>query len=283
MNPAKMMKIRVYLSATVLVVLIFVSPTALADLIVLKNGKTIKVDNAWRLDNEIWFILGDIKASLPHSKVARIETVNNNPGQSSGDTAHQKTAANKAALPQPLTQMVPNQSSEATKAVLTTPSAAGSSRKPHYLRPDGFSDLKWGARLSGINGLEMRQTDSGLKDVIEYLRPSDSRRLGQAALKSIVYAFWRDRLYTVTVWTQGRANYIALQGAVFDQYGPGTRPDPSIEKYLWSDGASDMMLKYTKDDQYGFLWMRSKIVDRKFKLSKLNGHTTYIKSMKPKK
>ena len=282
MNPAKMIKAKAYLRVTVILVLIFQSQAALADLIILKNGKMIKVENAWRENNEIWFIMGDIKASLPQSKVVRIESVKGNPSQSN-KTANQKSTIKKAGLPQPFVQMVPNQSTEATRAVSTVQPTAGGSKKPHHLRPDGFSDLKWGARVAGVSGLEMRQTDSGLKDVIEYVRPHDSRRLGQAALESIVYAFWRDQLYTVTVWTQGRANFIALQEAVFAQFGPGIRPDPSVEKYLWSNGASDIMLKYTKDGQYGFLWMRGKRIDRKFKLSKLNGHTSYIRSMKPKK
>jgi len=180
---------------------------------------------------------------------------------------------------QPAENLLPN-SINKTAGAPTDPQQLSPPKKPLFLHNDGLADMKLGSRLADASGLEIKQTDSGLKDVIEYVRPSDSLILGDAILKSVIYAFWRDRLYTVSIWTQGRENYNALCDLVFDHFGKGARIDGSSEKYLWSDSNTDIMLEYTSDDQYGLLWMRSKKLDRKLKLSKFKGHASYMKRMK---
>ena len=270
MNPAKKMNTRAYLRATIFLFLICISQTAFADLIVLKNGNHLKVEKAWQEDDQVWFMFGDMQASIPLSKVTRIESDSSNLANS-GTPANQSDART-------------NGSHSQTAEISDDPQQlTPSTKKPLVLRKDGFADLKWGTRLAHIRGLEIKQTDSGLNDVIEYVRPQDALKLGDATLQSVVYAFWRDKLYTVTIWTQGQENYDALRDTVFNQFGKGTRIDGSSEKYLWSDTATDVMLKYAIDGQYGMLWMRCKELDRKLKLSKLNGHTSFLKWMKSSK
>jgi len=184
--------------------------------------------------------------------------------------------AKKISDPQPAENIQP----DSINLTADTPSTAPEPANTLVLRTDGFGGLRWGARVTNISGLEKIQNESGLNDVVEYVRPDDTLKLGEINLKSVVYAFWRDELYTVTVWTQGLSNYKALRRKVVDQFGNGTRLDSASERYLWSDGPSDIMLKYDEDGQYGMLWMRCKELDRKFKLSKLNGHTSYLKWMK---
>jgi len=248
---------RTWLIATAFLYLYFIPPAALADTVFLKNGNTLKVEKAWQENDQVWFIFSDIKASIPQSKVIRIEI---------------------DAL-QPAENLLPN-SINKTAGAPTDPQQLSPPKKPLFLHNDGLEDMKLGSRLADASGLEIKQTDSGLKDVIEYVRPSDSLILGDAILKSVIYAFWRDRLYTVSIWTQGRENYNALCDLVFDHFGKGARIDGSSEKYLWSDSNTDIMLEYTSDDQYGLLWMRSKKLDRKLKLSKFKGHASYMKRMK---
>ena len=137
-----------------------------------------------------------------------------------------------------------------------------------------------GVRVDNVEGLEKRQEDPDLAEVTEYVRQQDSLQIGDAALTSAVYAFWRDQLYTVTLWTQGAENYKALLSRVFEQFGEGIQPDRSNQKYLWSDDTTDMMLTYSDESEQGMLWMRGKKLDRKFKLSKLSGPASYLKLMK---
>jgi hypothetical protein len=273
------MNFRTCLIAAVLLSLYFILPTALADTLHLKNGKAIKVEKSWQEDDQVWFIFHGMKASLPQSKVARIEKGAGNPPKPVRPE-NRSTAEIKATRLQPAEKTLPTQIIKTAGTGTAPQQLPLSPQKPLVLCKDGLAEMKWGATRAIIRGLEIRQTDPGLKDVIEYVRPNDSLKLGGATLITVVYAFWRDQLYTVSIWTQGREDFKALRDTVFQHFGKGSRIDGSAEKYLWSNSNTDVMLKYTGDDQYGLLWMRDKKLDRKLKLSQLNGHTSFLKRMK---
>ena len=256
---------------TAVLFMILLPLTGWADILHLKNGRELKVEKAWQVSDQVWFILQGLKASIPQSKVVRIESCSAGP-EKSGSPQGQNPAGIKPNNLQPDRNVSPNQ----IKQQRPTDQAL-------VLRKDGFNDLKWGVRLSGLKGLEQRPIDSGLDDVIEYVRPADVLKLGEAALTAVIYAFWRDQLYTVTVWTQGPANYSALRTAVFNQFGPGTQIQGAGERYIWSGKPTDAMLKYEPENQYGLLWMRSTDLDLKLKLAKLNSPTSYLKWMKSRK
>ena len=254
----------------------------LADIIFFKNGNRLKVEKAWQEEDQVCFIYSDMQASIPRSKVARIESDKDQPPQSEGSGRHANTAntyprfqppdAGQSEKPQ-VRAKTASAARQTTDSVKIVPS----------LRPDGFGDLKWGARADNAAGFEIKSLDSDLKDVVVYKRPNDGLKLGDAELISIEYAFWRDKLYAVTVWTRGASNFEALRRTVFDHFGQGTRPKSDPDRYLWSNLKTDVMLKYTKADAYGFLWMRSKVMDRKFKLSQLNGPASYLKWLNSRK
>ena len=262
--------------------LILIPLTARADILHLKNGKELKVEKAWQESDQIWFILEGLRASIPQSKVGRIES-DSRVSEKSDAPENQNQAGLKQYNPSPASEMLPYQIKQTAQSVSGTQPLPLPTENALVLRQDGFGDLKWGARLAGVKGLEKRQTDSGLDRVIEYVRPADVLKLGDAALTTVVYAFYRDQLYTVTIWTQGLANFKALRDTVFNQFGQGTKSEYSGEKYLWSVGLTDVMLKYQNDDKYGMLWMRSKDLDRKLKLAKLSSPSSYLKWMKSRK
>ena len=272
------MNSRTWLIATVFFLyLYFIPPTTLADTVFLKNGNTLKVEKAWLENDLVWLIFSDMNASIPQSKVTRIESDSSNPAKS-GTPDNRSNAEIDAS--QPAENMRPNPIKKTAGTSTEPHQLTPSTKKPLFLHQDGLVDMKWGSMLASISGLEIKQTDSELKDVIEYVRPGDSLILGDAILKSVIYAFWRNQLYTVSIWTQGRENYHALRDSAINHFGKGTRMDGSSERYLWSDSNTDVMLKYTRDDQYGLLWMRGKELDRKSKLSKFKGHASYLKRMK---
>jgi hypothetical protein len=220
-----------------------------------------------------------MKASLPQSKVVRIEKGAGNRAKPAVPEIR-STAEIKATQPQPAEKTLPTQSLKTAETATAAQPLPRPTKKPLALCQDGLADMKWGATRASISGLQIKPTDSGLKDVTEYVRPNDLLKLGGATLKTVVYAFWRDQFYTVSIWTRGREDFTALRNTVFMLFGQGTRIDGSGEKYLWSSGSTDVMLKYTPDDQYGLLWMRAKELDRKMKLSQLNGHTSYLRQLK---
>ena len=243
------MNTRIYINAAAVLFSVFMPLTVFADILFLKNGKELMVQKAWLEGDQVCFIYQDIKASIPQIKVMRIKSDSGNSAKS---------------------------------GVSAIQSLADSDKKYLVLNKDGLGDLKWGDRVANVGGLEIKPTDSGFKEVLEYVRPQDPLKLGDAQLTSVVYAFWRNQLYTVTIWTQGQADYLALRHAVFEKFGEGIKIDRPGEGYLWSDGPSDVMLEYSEENQHGMLWMRSKELDRKFKLSRLSGHTSYIRLMKSK-
>lgn len=265
--------------ATVLLCLYFILPPALADTVHLKNGNALKVEESWQDDGQVWFIFHGMKASLPQSKVARIEK---GAGEPAGTTRPENRSPSgiKVTPPPPARDPLPPATIKTAGTDAAPDPQSLSTKKPLVLCKDGLADMKWGTLRNTVRGLQIKQTDSGLKDVIEYVRPDDLLQLGGATLVTVVYAFWRDQLYTISIWTQGPEDFKALRHTAFQHFGKGARIDGSGLKYLWSISNTDLMLKYGSDDQYGLLWMRDKKLDRKLKLSQLNGHTSFLKRMK---
>ena len=270
---------RTWRLAMVLLCLYVFLPTVRADTVHLKNGKALEVEKFWHKDDQVWFVFHGMKASIPESKVARIEKEAGKPAKPAG-AKNPNPAAKPATRPQPARKTPPAPVIKPAGTRDASQPQPRSTGKPLVLGKDGLADMKWGFSRAAVRGLKTKQTDSGFKDVIEYVRPSDLLKLDGATLKTVVYAFWRDQLYTVSIWTQGREDFNSLRDSAFEHFGKGTRIDGSAEKYLWSSQNSDVMLKYSRDDQYGLLWMRSKELDRKLKLSQLTGHTSLVKQMK---
>ena len=66
-----------YLIPTIVFVLALSSISTLADVVILKNGKEFRVEQAWQEDGQIWIIFHGMRASIPPSKVDRIESNSN--------------------------------------------------------------------------------------------------------------------------------------------------------------------------------------------------------------
>ena len=220
-----------------------------------------------------------MKAVIPQSKILRIEsdpddrektTVRKNKTKDELKNIGRKPAEDVRPGPSEDTAQMDGYSSG---SVIPTATCS-------VLRKDGFCDLQWEQMVSSVAGLEKKQTISDLDGVIEYVRPNEFLNIGDAALESVVYAFWRDQLYTVTAWTKGYSNFTALRETVFKEFGPGVRIDSTRERYLWSDALSDIMLDYVQDGQFGMLWLRSKELDRQCRSSQLKGHASYLKWMR---
>ena len=222
--------------------LLFAAPIfSRADTIILKDGTRLETKRSWEKNGKLMFYMEDLVTSINKSDVERIEETNSD-------------------------QKVQPHFEKAENADFGT--------------SDGFRDLPWGSGLSDIAGMVKTETDTGLAGVVEYIRPNDVLRVGEAELTHIIYSFWHDQLYTVTIWTQNYLNYEALRSAAFERFGEGTRRDESIERYIWSDKLTDRMLEYVKEGEHGMLWMRSRDLDRKLKLSKYDASISYIKWLK---
>jgi hypothetical protein len=227
------------ISLLIVLPLILASPLfSHADTIILKDGTRLETKRSWEKNGKLIFYMEDLVTSINKSDVERIEKTNSD-------------------------QKVPPHFEKTEDA--------------DFGASDGFRDLPWGSKLSDIAGMVKTKTDTGLAGVVEYIRPNDVLRIGKAELTNIIYSFWHDQLYTVTIWTQNNSNYKALRSAAFERFGEGSRGNESIERYIWSDRLTDRMLEYVKEGEHGMLWMRSRDLNRKLKLSKYDASISYIK------
>ena len=264
-NLSHCMKFNKNTIATLIIILVFIVPKAFADTVVLKNGKALNVEKVWQEEDKIYCIFNGIKAVLPKSKISRIESNSDNL-RTIQPQSGEYTTRNRSDNVVPMGQIA---------AGAITP-------KELYpvLRKDGFYDLTWGRNVSGVEGLKKRQTVSDLAEVAEYVRPKDLFKIDNAPMESVIYAFWRDQFYTVTVWTKGYPNFKALRDVAIKKFGPGIRNESTRDRYIWSDTFSDIMLDYIQDSHHGMLWLRSKEIDRQCRSSQLKGHASYLKWMK---
>ena len=262
--------------ATALVIgILFIVPAAHADIVVFKSGNKVEVDKTWQEGEQICFLFHGVKARIPQSKIVRIE---------SASKKRNKTFTLKKKRKSDLAEVVAGHTGDPDAMVSSTSTGAvisGETCPP--LRKDGFCDLRWGSRVANVEGLERRKTTSKFEGVIEYVRSNDISKVGDATLRSIIYAFWQDKLYTVTIWTKGYSNYTALRDKVFKEFGPGRQIESTREKYLWSDIRSDIMLEYIEEGRFGMLWLRSKELDEQCRSSQLKGHASYLKWLKSRK
>ena len=222
--------------------LLFISPLfSYADTIFLKDGTSLETKRTWEKDDKIMFFKEDLVTSIKKSDIERIEKAN------SDHSASSRIKKNKDA---------------------------------DFEQPDGFRDLHWGSKLSDIIGMVKIETDTGMAGVEQYFRADDVLQIGEAKIDKIIYSFWHEKLYSVTIWTQSYSNYKALRNVVFKQFGKGSRRDESLERYIWLDRLTDRMLEYVKGGEHGMLWMRSRNLDRRLKLSKYDASISYIKWLK---
>ncbi len=275
---------RKYLIAFIIMNLVLFSFSARADVVVLKTGKNLEVEKVWRENDQVWLILNGMRAKIPASKVKRIESRSNpKPGVPPTPKVERRDLKPKPVSTPPDT--VRRQPAHAAQTA-SAPNASGlnpdkANVDNKLIFPDkNLGSLKWGTQLYALKGLEKIKDAEEPDDVVEYRQKRTNLKLGQAALSSIDYAFWRDRLYMLTIRTRGHIDYLALRSEVFRQFGQGRRADQASERYLWTEAPNDMLLQYSADDEQGLLWLRSCEIDRQYKLSRMRRHASYLKWMK---
>ena len=255
--------------------IMLLSAFAFADTIVLKHGRPIRAEKVWEQDGHIFFYLHGVKMRVAKTEVHRIVSTNQASPAPSAITNNNKAASIKA-------QKHTNTNKRSIKVEpLQIEEPAGVKTKEPLIgvRWSGFRDLSWGIDRSTFGKLKEVETASRLVEIKEYVRANEELKMGAARLDSIIYAFWRQKLYTITLWVEGSANYLALRHEIFNQFGAGLKSDQNQERYLWSDRYSDRMLKYVAADQTGLFWMRSKEIDSLYRLSQIKVPSSYLEAI----
>lgn len=278
-SPFDDMKYRAtYIAVLVLFISCCLLSVADADTIVLKTGKKLLVEKAWQDRDQVWFFFHGMKASILRKEVRYIQ---NDPSARNHAPADNKNIIGlQNDSVDPLKEFIGD---PAPHPSLEYADSATATAQTLPLTKNGFGVLHWGARASMIDGLEQMDTQSDLEGVSEYQRTADRLQSNEVTLESVVYAFWHDRLYTITLWTRGFSNYTALRELVSATFGPAHYSDKSLPRYLWSLPSTDIMLKYIQDGQHGMLWMRCAKIDRRHRLSQISAQSSYLKWMHSQK
>jgi hypothetical protein len=246
-----------------------------ADTIIFKDGQSVEAETVEEQEGNIIFYLHGLKMQVDKRAVLRVvisdEATPTTPVMISGKPAEQKSRPDRIALPEKGITIEP------------LPGEKPADRPPEKNRPktrlSGFRNLRWAIARSTFGPLKEMKPTAGQREISEYVRENEDLKMGEARLDSIVYAFWRDQLYALAIWTRGQANYLALRKEVFNRFGVGVKGDPGRQCHFWSDRYSDRMLKYGDADQSGLFWMRSKELDRRYILSRIKIPPTSLKAM----
>jgi hypothetical protein len=242
-------------------------PMGSADEVVLTTGERFTSSKVWKEDGKIRFNMHGLVVSVNPSDVAAII---------GDDNARQSTDAPPLA-PQPAP--APPEGSLPPAAAPDRPSPDPAPPPAHNPLPAwkdqppppskhngiGLNGVTWLMTPSDITGLEKMVQDPAYGGIDQYWRPQEPMQLGPALLDGKVYGFWRNRLYTITMWAEGRIGYARLRDAVFDHYGPGRKNSTGLERYVWIDLTTDRMLEFDTERNTGFFWMRSRELDTQIK------------------
>lgn len=92
----------------------------------------------------------------------------------------------------------------------------------------GFRGVKFGTALSEFKDLSVDQDHGKLK---LYTKQGEDLKLGLATLSTIVYHFFDDKFYGVSVHTSDPANTQTLVAIAGTGFGPGAKLDP--QNTIW--------------------------------------------------
>ena len=255
--------------------LILLPALSFADTIILKRGRPIRVEKAWEQDGHIYFYLHGLKMRVSKKAVHRIVSTDHASPPTPANPNKRKTSGIRAKKP----AGTKKQAIKVEPLPIEKPAAVKPKKPSNNIHWSGFRDLHWGIGRSTFGKLKEIKSSSRLAEVKEYVRAEENLIMGKANLNSIVYAFWRQKLYTITLWVEGSTNYLALRNEIFNRFGVGHKGDQNQERYLWSDRYSDRMLKYIAEDHTGLFWMRSKELDSQYRLSQIKIPSSYLDAM----
>jgi hypothetical protein len=264
--------------------------------IILNSGEKFQTDRSWQEDGRLKFRLNGLVVSVPENDVAQVVTSETTPerpvleGQTSPSNRQMNAMASdtlqskrKERLQTALRLPLPDQKFLHKERRLPVPPDTVTRQQRHSEPPDNavaekttaspetppsapavtppsrtvFRNLAWGMHPSSMPGLVFSQTKPAYGGVDEFFFPDENLKLGDAPLNGIVYGFWHKRLYTITIWTDGRPSYEKLRGWVIATYGPGHQRKKDVERQVWYGKGTDQMLEFDETLNTGIFWLRS--------------------------
>lgn len=225
------------LTLVLLICVVAIADTVMADMVILKSGEMFQTRKAWKENGIVNY--------YQNGRVVRVDE-------------------------QDVERLIHSQApAESKQRPIADPPPPPADYSPPVQMPKGkdagYLNLKWGLTPSQIEGLVFVETDPAYGGVALYTINERNESFGRASVDDIVYGFWQGGLYTITVWTRNFLDFRAMKAEAFRRFGTGLKNRNDVEKYYWMDNSADRMLSYDFNSDTGYLWMRSRDLHEKVK------------------
>lgn len=249
-----------------IIISLLVSATCYAAEVVLTSGERFTTSKVWEENGKIRFNMNGLIVSVDKSDVSAV--------YGSGNSNHISTKPASKPKKQPRA-LTPPDSVSKPKTALEKPVPKEKKPPPSMTQPKkeppktplkkakargiGIRGLSWHMRPNDLGGLTKIKTEPDYGGIDQYQRMDGPMTMGNVLLDGLVFGFWRNRLYSITIWVEGKPAYTRLQKMVFDRYGPGHKSKKREDRYVWTqDKTTDRMLEFDKKLNIGLYWMRSR-------------------------
>jgi hypothetical protein len=236
------------------------------------SGESFISDQVWEENGKIRFNMHGLVVSVKISDVRTVvvdqgTTLPINPAKLSTSKPQSQKAGPNRVQAKPSTTTAKNDRSTPAVPAPPAPSATSPPQplKTTSINGTGLNGLTWASPTASMPGLVKIKTEPEYGGIDQYYRPKDRLQMGKARLDGMVYGFWRDQLFTITLWVEGKPGYLKLKDIVRSHYGGGELSESGIERYLWEDKDTDRMLEFDAQLNTGIFWMRSRKLDRQIK------------------
>ncbi len=245
---------------------------AFGDEIVLNTGERFISDRIWDEGQKIRFNMHGLLVSVDKNDVMAVIRSNGQNGLAAPpltDTEPSAPDTHSAPTPPAMPTEHPEPSDITRQPEQPPPVAETTPPNPTSSSPKvtgiGLDGIWWQMKPSQIPGIVKGQTDPAYGGIDQYWRPDSRLKLGDVLLDGLVFGFWRNRLYTIMIWVDGRPAYDRLHQAVVHRYGTGKKSAKEKDRYIWLEKTTDRMLEFDDKSNTGIFWMRSRELDANVK------------------
>jgi hypothetical protein len=110
-----------------------------------------------------------------------------------------------------------------------------------------FRGIPWGADKKDVPGLIAGpQTQN-----IEACTRDENKKVGDIDVQTIYYMFYRGKFGAARILVQGASNSSILRETLSQKYGPGEKPTPALEKFIWDLKDLKIIFQYREEDKTG--------------------------------
>jgi hypothetical protein len=246
------------------------APPVAADKLILNSGEEFVTNQIWEEGDIIRFSMHGLLVTVEKEDVKAIvrdpvEPMTPEAAAPDVQTAPPPPEEKRQVAPLPVQGQGDDAPHPQASVPADAPPVAPSAPTTRSVQGTGLSGLYWKAPPDSMAGLVKTATEPTYGGLTQYQRPGEDLRLGQTRLDGMVYGFWRDQLYTIMMWVEGRPGYQRLRETVNAYYGAGRPSASGLERYIWKDADTDRMLEFDENLNTGIFWMRSRDLDKLIK------------------